>query len=216
MLNKTYKRVLTLVLLSVLIIVLIGVSIYIIKQKQKDTLNTKVLQSIIIDKDLDITFGNYESDLSIILYFDYNCHYCKKFFLESYNQLNEEFIQSGRVKLILRLMSSTRNLQIENALKSIVCVNKVGNSEYLHELFLHNYSVIFTPDFQQILDEFLEKDIYYAECFLGEEVLGYLQENYKDFKTLKLKGTPTFIIGKEIYRGYRDYETFRQIIIDHF
>jgi len=196
-------------------IVGVGVSVFVVKQKRKDTLQTETLKPILLEKDLDITFGQSDAQLSILLYFDYNCHYCKKFFTESFAQLNEEFIQPGRVKLILRLLASPRNLQIENALKSIVCVNNLGNSEYLHDLFLYNYSVIFTSDFQQIIDEFIEKDIYFAECFLGNEVLDYLQGNSKDFKTLKLKGTPTFIIGNKVYAGYRDYETFKQIITNH-
>ncbi len=210
-LSKHYKKLIILILM----IVGVGVSVFVVKQKRKDTLQTETLKPILLEKDLDITFGQSDAQLSILLYFDYNCHYCKKFFTESFAQLNEEFIQPGRVKLILRLLASPRNLQIENALKSIVCVNNLGNSEYLHDLFLYNYSVIFTSDFQQIIDEFIEKDIYFAECFLGNEVLDYLQGNSKDFKTLKLKGTPTFIIGNKVYAGYRDYETFKQIITNH-
>ena len=113
-------------------------------------------------------------------------------------------------------MDKSRNLKVENALKSMVCINKVGNFEYLHELLLYNYSIIFSPDFQIIIDEFIEKDLSFAECFLGDGALEYLQGNYSDLRKLGSKSMPTFVIGEKIYLGFKDYETLKQIVTKHF
>ena len=149
------------------------------------------------------------------MYSSYNCSFCTLFFKEVYPKLNEEFIQNGKVKLVMRLMGNTGNLELENALKTAVCINKHGNYQHLHELILHDYQSIFTSEFQSIVDEFIGKDITFAECLLGGEADEYLKDNSNDFKNLGLKGTPTFIIGKKIYPGYRDYDSFKEILTNH-
>lgn len=209
--TKSYHK---LVIVSIVLIV-IGASGYFIVQKHnKKQLDNKV-QAILVEKDFDIVVGDKNAELTVVLYYGYNCFYCKKFFEKGYDQLNDEFIKSKKVKIILRLMTTSRNLQIENALKSIICVNKVGSFEYLHDLLLYNYSVIFSPEFQEIIDVFIEKDLAFAECFLEDDVLEYLQNNYNDLKKLGSKSLPTFVIGNKTYLGYNDYETLKQIIAKH-
>lgn len=46
----------------------------------------------------------------------------------------------------------------------------------------------------------------------GGDAEDYLAKNAKDFEMLKLRGTPTFIIGSTIYPGYKDFEAFKAII----
>jgi protein-disulfide isomerase len=100
-------------------------------------------------------------------------------------------------------------------MKTAVCINKYGNYEYLHELLLNDSKVVVTHEFRDMVNSFIDKDIYVAECILGNEAEEYLNKNVQDYETLKLKGTPTFIIGNKIYTGYQDYEKFEQIITHH-
>jgi protein-disulfide isomerase len=72
--------------------------------------------------------------------------------------------------------------------------------------------VVYSNEFREMIDEFIEKDIFVAECILGEESEHYLKENLKDFETFGMKGTPTFIIGRNIFSGYKDYPEFKKIV----
>lgn len=209
------KNTTKLIILSIILII-IGASGYLIYERYAKSKQVEIFQHILAEKDYDIVIGDSNAELNIVLYYSYNCSYCKKFFEEGYAQLYDEFIKSKKVKIILRLMTTSRNLQIESALKSIVCINKVGNFEYLHELILYNYSIIFSPEFQVIIDEFIEKDLSFAECFLEEDALEYLQGNYSDLTKLGSKSMPTFVIGEKIYLGFKDYETLKQIVTKHF
>ena len=56
-------------------------------------------------------------------------------FQEVYPAIEDEFINSGKVKIILRLTFKTANQDLTTAMKASVCVNKFGNYEYLHQLF---------------------------------------------------------------------------------
>lgn len=167
------------------------------------------------ERPLDIIFGDDSAKLSIYMYSSYSCTYCNLFFNEGYPQLKEEYIDKGKLKLIMRLTVKTNNIDLLNSLKTAVCINRFGNFEYLHRLLLNNHKVVYTNDFREMVEEFIDKDILVAECVLGGESEEYLKQNLDDFEAFEMKGTPTFIIGNKIYSGYKDYPTFKKIINDH-
>ncbi len=197
--------------LSVIILILISVKLYEYLSAPKVKAGADILEQ----RDLDIVFGNKDAPLAIYMYSNYGCTYCKSFFTDIYPSLKEEFIDTGKVKLIMRLSVKTSNLDIKNSLKAAVCVNKYGYFEYLHELLLTDYNVVYTSDFREMIDEFIDKDLLVAECILGSEAEEYLQQNLKDFEYLELKGTPSFIVDKTIYQGYRDFDEFKKIVKNH-
>lgn len=193
-------------------ILIVGVVVLHIIDKKRTITISHNESSILEERNLDIVFGSSNAEVSIVAYFSYSCTFCKKFFSDVYPSLNDEFLVPGKAKLILRLMGNTGNISLDNALKTAVCVSKHGNYEYLHELFLHDFGAVFTDEFQSMIDEFIDKDIVFAECVLGGDAEEYLTNNAKDFKLLELRGTPTFIIGNTIYPGFRDFEAFKAII----
>ncbi|MDX9847228.1 MAG: DsbA family protein [Tenuifilaceae bacterium] len=209
--NKSQKKR-GLILLIVISLLITGIVGYNLINRKRITTITHNETSISEERDLDIVFGSSNAEVTIVAYFSYSCTFCKKFFTDVYHSLNDEFLVPGKAKLIIRLMGNTGNISLDNALKTAVCVNKHGNYEYLHELFLHDFGAVFTDEFQSMIDEFIEKDIVFAECLLGGDAEEYLAKNAKDFEMLKLRGTPTFIIGSTIYPGYRDFEAFKAII----
>ena len=72
--------------------------------------------------------------------------------------------------------------------------------------------MIYTEEFGKVIDELTEKDISVAECMYAGESENYLLQNFALFKMIGCTGTPTFIINKKIYKGYRDYTKFTTIL----
>ena len=163
----------------------------------------------------DIVFGNDSAQLSVYMYASYNCSYCRKFFTDVLPELQEDFIDTKRVKIILRLTSRTIDKKLKRALKAQVCVNKYGNYQYLHELLLNNDKIVYTDDFQKMITEFAEKDPFIGECIDGSEANRYLLRNLAEFDSLKVKGTSTFVIKNVVYPGYRDAQAFNKILNKH-
>lgn len=166
-------------------------------------------------KKLDIIFGNDNAELSVYMYASYNCSYCRKFFTEVFPELKNSFIDNGLVNIVMRLTTKTRDQRMKRALKAAACVNRYGNFEYLHKLLLHNPKVVFTWEFQEMIDEFSMKDPFVGECIDGKEALKYLESNITEFEQLNLKGTPGFVIENTVYQGYRPAKRFKAIIKQH-
>ena len=166
----------------------------------------------ILENDLDIVYGADTSQMTIFLFSSYNCSFCRKFFKTVYPEFKKEYIDNGKVKLIVKNVAITNNESVINSLKLAACINKYGNFEKLNELLLTEPKVIYTDEFKEVIDELVEKDLFVAECMYGGESEKYILKNMLDFKRLNCTGTPTFIINNKIYKGNRDYDEFRKVV----
>jgi protein-disulfide isomerase len=141
-----------------------------------------------------------------------NVSFCRKFFNDSvFPLLDTNYIQSNQLKIIFRPTANILGGQRETALKTLVCLNKYGNFTYFHKLLLSNFKVMFTEEFKNMIDGFKEKDPFVGECIDGTEGKKYLSMTLTEFKKLKFKGTPTFVIGNNVHFGYRDYDFFNNL-----
>lgn len=209
MLNKKKVFYIFILTVSIAILAIVVVKTFFIKDKVRQ-IGTELSQ-----RDLDIVFGEDTASVSVFLYANYGCPYCRKFFTEVYPAIEDEYINSGKVKIILRLTFKTANQDLTTAMKASVCVNKFGNYEYLHQLILNQSNIVYTADFHDMIDEFIDKDIQVAECILGGDADNYLKQNIEEFETLKLKGVPTFVIDNKIYYGFKEYDLLKKILNYH-
>ena len=166
----------------------------------------------IIENDLDIVYGSDSSEITVFLFSNYSCSYCRKFFKIVYPELKREYIDNGKVKLVVKPVALTNDESVINSLKIAACINKYGNFEKLNELLLAEPKVVYTDEFKSVIDELAEKDLFVAECMYGGESEKYILKNMLDFKRLNCTGTPTFIINNKIYKGNRDYDEFRKVV----
>jgi len=199
------------VFLIVIAIIVVTIMSYLIIQNQNEEKN-KISDISISENELDIVFGQESAELTIFLFSSYNCSFCRKFFTEVYPLLKQDYIDRGKVKLVLKPVELSSDESILNSLKVAVCVNEYGNFGKLHELLITEPTVVYTPEFKTVINEFIEKDIFVAECMLGGKSENYISNNLNIFVELNLKGTPTFIIHNTIYKGYKDYGRFKKIV----
>ncbi len=201
-------------LISVLLIVLI--SIKLISHFHPRLFNSTTLYSNLIgevkEHDLDIVFGSDTAPLTVYLYSHYTCKYCVKFFQEEFPKIEEEYINTGKVRFVLKFIELGRNQDVLYSLQAAVCVNKYGSFEKLHKLLLADKMVVFTQEFKNLISGFIGDNSDVAECILNNNNYNYLYANNREFMQLGLKGTPTFIINKHVYSGYRSYRDFEKIL----
>jgi len=173
------------------------------------------IQLVQAKNDLDITFGPDTANLTIHMYSSYACSHCQNFFTEVYPQLLSNYMNNGKVNLAVRLVDFSSNQAVNDANKISVCISRYGNFQKLHELFIASYKIVSTPEFQAMVEEFTIADELVAECYFGGEAETYLTQVKNQFTELKLKGTPTFIIGNNAYSGFISFEQLSKVIDQH-
>ncbi|MCU4156235.1 thioredoxin domain-containing protein [Carboxylicivirga sp. A043] len=165
-----------------------------------------VLVAINEDVSNSIVLGASDAPETITLFFDYNCRFCKNFFSDVYPQLDEDYIQTGKVKLNLRLVCSENDKFALLAYQTALCLYKFGEFDKLHKLLLHQSKVMYTEQFVTLVEDYIAINEMVGECITesnNQEVL----YNIYQFEKLKTKGTPTFVINNGVIVGYQSYES---------
>ncbi|WP_430813072.1 thioredoxin domain-containing protein [Carboxylicivirga sp. RSCT41] len=173
--------------------------------------NAKLLDELNTELENDIVLGDYNAPKNIILFFDYNCGYCKKFFKQVYPQLDKEYIKTGKAKLTLRLICSGNDEKALLGYQTAICINKYGNFGKLHKLLLHQSNIIYSTQFQDLVEGYISSNEFLGECILSSDQNDVIRNIYQ-FQELKSKGTPTFVIDDEIIVGLKDFSFFKKIL----
>lgn len=198
--------------ISAILVVLICLKLY----NHYTSRNTStLLQHPPTERNLDIVFGTDTAKLTVVTYASYTCGFCRRFFTEVLPRLDSAYIAPGKVRVVLKLVEHSSHPDVLNAAKTAVCISRYGYFEKLHQLLAIDGKVMFSQEFRDMVTEFEERDPIVAECILGNEAEEYLDANRREFDSLQLKGTPTFIIGRTVYRGYRPYRSFVRLIEQH-
>jgi len=199
-------------LIYTIVAIIIAAITYIYFSNSNIITKDQKVKTEIYEHELDIVYGADTAELTVFLFSNYSCSFCRKFFAFVYPKLKEEYIDKGKVKLVVKPVDLTNNENVINSLKIAACINEYGKFDKLNKLLLFEPQVVYTKEFSDLIDEFIEKDEYVAECMLGGESDEYIVENILNFKALKLTGTPTFIINNKIYKGYSDYDKFKKLV----
>jgi len=200
------KKTFGLLFLSIILIVALLLFFYFNK---KDA--SRIIKNITAN-DLDITYGCDSAPINIIMFSDYNCVYCKKFLLDVFPLVKSEYINKGKIKFILKLISFSSNPQLRKVYKTAVCLNKYGDFEELNKLLLMETDAIYSDQMNELVEDYINRNSFFAECMLSGKADDYLNENRSEFIKNKFSGTPTFIINNKVYKGFMEYGRMIKII----
>jgi len=154
--------------------------------------------------------GDMDSKLMIIEFVDYNCGYCKKT-LSTISKLMKNFDNIQIVFIDYPILSESSEI----AARASLAANEQNAYFEYHTILLNNKESINENILYKIAKELsldiekFKKDLY------SEKIKNDIIKNIKFANSLKIKGTPTFIIGKQILPGAYDYEKLKKIILDN-
>lgn len=151
--------------------------------------------------------GNPAAKTVLVEYFDYNCGYCKK----AFEEITKLVAEDKDVKVILKDMPILSEQSLK-ASKWALAAHKQGKYAAFHGAMMkHN-----GPKTDDVLTklakdsgldiEKLKKD---AE---GADIQKIIEQDVATAQKLSISGTPGFIIGDEIIRGYVPYEGLKELI----
>ena len=154
--------------------------------------------------------GNKESKLIIIEFIDYNCGYCKKT-LPTISKLIKNFDSIQIVFIDFPILSESSEI----AARASLAANEQNAYFEYHTILLNNTKLI-NEDFLYKIAKELRLDIKkFKKDMSSEKIKNNIIKNIKFANSLKIRGTPTFVIGQLILPGAYDYDKLKKIILDN-
>ncbi|RKD92393.1 thioredoxin domain-containing protein [Mangrovibacterium diazotrophicum] len=170
----------------------------------------------VTDREEDVVFGDPNAPHEIVMYASYDCKYCRKFFAGSYPDLKEKYLDTGKLKLVVKWLDFGERPEMLNALQAASCISRFGDYDKFHELLNFNPAVVYTTEFGELLADIMDRNQYIAECVVNNNNYEYLKSNLREFNENKISGTPAFVINSDIYTGYRSFDRFESVMLNEF
>ena len=149
--------------------------------------------------------GNLESQLIIIEFIDYNCGYCKKT-LPTISKLIKNFDNIQIVFIDYPILSESSEI----AARASLAANEQNAYFKFHTILLNNTKSI-NENFLYKTAENLALDIEkFKKDMSSTKIKNNIIKNIKFANSLKIRGTPTFIIGNQILPGAYDYDKLKE------
>ena len=154
--------------------------------------------------------GNLDSKLIIVEFIDYNCGYCRKT-LPTIAKLIKNFDNIQIIFIDYPILSESS----EAAARASLAANEQNAYFEYHTILLNNKKSINEDVLYKIAKE-LSLDIEkFKKDMSSEKIKNNIIKNVKFANSLKIRGTPTFIIGQQILPGAYDYEKLKKIILEN-
>jgi len=142
--------------------------------------------------------GDANAPITIVEFGDYQCFYCNKFFHETEDQIYENYIKTGKAKLIFKDFTIIGPDSIVAA-HAAHCADEQGKFWEYHDTLYNNWNGEnngwAAAENQNKFAQGLGLDMTaFSECMSSEKYTQKIQASTNDAQTLGLSGTPGFFI----------------------
>ncbi|MCA0961872.1 DsbA family protein [Salipiger bermudensis] len=154
--------------------------------------------------------GNPDGDITIVEFSDYRCGYCRRAFPEV-----EELIESdGNIRFIMKEFPILGEDSVTSSRFAIATLMEEGDEAYkaVHDALI----TLEGEPSEQVLRRLADTLGLDAEAIIArmsdEEVTRRIQETRELATRLQINGTPSFVFGDQMLRGYVPLDGMRQLV----
>ncbi|PTV97046.1 protein-disulfide isomerase [Rhodobacter aestuarii] len=154
--------------------------------------------------------GNLEGDITMVEFIDYKCSYCKK----AYEVVDEVLKSDRNIRFVVKEFPILSDQSVLAARFAVAVKQVAGDAAYEA---VHNELMAFRGDMtleslsRLASEQKIDPDLVIAKMNT-EEVTAVLRANAQLAERMGIAGTPAFVVGGQLLRGYAPTEAMHQII----
>jgi protein-disulfide isomerase len=156
--------------------------------------------------------GNPDGDVTIVEFMDYRCGYCRK----AHAEVNELVSSDGNIRYIVKEYPILGEESLLSSQFAIAVQQLHGNDAYkqAHNALISLRSEATAETLGQLATDLGFDAAPILARMGGPEVKAVIEANYALGQTMAINGTPTFVMGDTLLRGYVELDGMRQIVAD--
>jgi protein-disulfide isomerase len=179
---------------------------------------------VMVSLDNDPVLGNRDAQVTIVEFSDFQCPFCSRFYHETLSQIQQDYIETGKAKLVYRDYPLSFHQNAKAAHIASECADEQGKFWNYHDTLFEKQS-----EWQSLTaDVANQKFVAYAEeiglkadgfesCLGSAEIEQEINKDFQEGSQYGTTGTPTFYIGNEKdgfvkLVGAQPYSAFASVI----
>ncbi|HSF28532.1 MAG TPA: DsbA family protein [Nitrosopumilaceae archaeon] len=169
--------------------------------------------------------GNPNAPVTIVEFSDFQCPFCARFFAQTLPQIQQDYIDSGKVKLVFRdFPIESIHANAKAASIAAECADDQNMFWQYHDRLFEGqtqWARLSANDaantFKQYATELGLNSENFDSCFTSTKYSDEINEDFQNGANYGVTGTPAFFIGNDkdgyvILIGAKPYSAFQQVI----
>ena len=178
-----------------------------------------------VSTDDDAVLGDKNAPLTMIIFVDYECPFCKRFVDETLPQIKSEYVDTGKVKIVMRDLPLAFHQNAHKESQAAECAREQGGDtayfKYHDEIFKRttsNGTGLALDQLSVIANDLGLNGSALQGCLDSEKYKAEVDKDLADASLYGASGTPSFFIGKSdssgkftgtIVVGAQPFESFK-------
>jgi len=166
-----------------------------------------------VSVDDDPILGKEDAPVTMVEFSDYQCPFCGRFEKDAFGKIKEEYIDTGKVKLIFRDFPLTNiHPYAQKAAEASECADEQGKFWKYHDILFENQEALTVDDLKKYADDLNLNNNKFEKCLDSGDMEKEVQKDTDDGINYGVTGTPAFFINGIVLEGAQPFENFKQII----
>lgn len=176
--------------------------------------------------DRDPVLGNEDAVVTVIVYADYQCPFCEKFFSDAEKKIRDEYVNTGKVKLVHRNYTFIDRFpgatgdESHLAAEAAECAREQGKFwDYHDALYVEegkdakeNNGNLNKALFMRLAQNLSLDTNKFQTCIDSRKYKTLIENDSEEAKNLGVESTPTVYINNVQIRGAQPYAQFKAAI----
>lgn len=160
----------------------------------------------------DVSRGRPDAPVTIVEFTDYQCPFCKRFEAETWPQLKRNYVDTGKVRFIVRDLPLEFHDSALPAAEAAHCAGEQGKFWPMHDALFASHADLRRPTVLAIASA-IGLDVKRFEADVDSaEVRKAVQRDLEDGSNVGVMSTPTIFIDGQHYNGAIRLDTLKPIL----
>jgi len=168
--------------------------------------------------------GEKTAKVTVVEFTDYQCPFCSRYFRQTWPQLDQDYVKTGKVKFVLRdLPLEALHPQAFKAAEATHCAAEQGKYWEMHDRLFANQGALGRKDLSGYAQALGLDVAAFDKCVESGKGAERIRKDVADSDKAGARGTPTFFLGLtgpnssevkavRVIRGAHPYATFKEAL----
>ena len=169
--------------------------------------------------DDDPSFGDANAPITVVEFSDFQCPYCSRFFKLTLPSIEENYIKTGKVRLVYRDFPLDIHPQSMTSAIAAECANDQGKFKEMHDMLFDQQQLWSNNDKAvDVFKDFAKKigldTKQFSECYGSQKHADEIRKDLVDGAAFGVNGTPGFFINGKTLSGAMPFDLVFKPIFD--
>jgi protein-disulfide isomerase len=167
------------------------------------------MESLIDD---DTIKGDPDAPVTIVEFSDFECPFCARFYEQTLGQIEEEYVKTGKVKMVFRDFPLGFHANAQKAAEAAECAGEQGKFWEMHDALFDKGVSGGVSSFKQFAADLELDTAEFDECLDSDSMADEVKKDFADGQAAGISGTPGSIVNGQLITGAQPFSVFKQVI----